>query len=233
MLISLREYLDFIRFEKGFGAKVLFSDMLALAAMTRTETNLDKIIGFTETHKIRCTFFFVARRLGRYRKIIGRLVEHGHEICSHGYSHVLYNRLSEVNLIKEFQKADKIFRNHGITVSGFRPPFLIYNQPVERIAAEFGMKYISGLTEGRASPESDIVRVPPVRPYDWYAMRVKRMGFGQLAELWERKKGCYLFHPNYICRHLDWMAKFLQKGHDYRIISNLHPSRISVSFDVY
>ena len=54
----------------------------------RVERNTDRILGLFSEHGVKATFFTLGWVAERYPQLIRRMVEGGHEVASHGYSHV-------------------------------------------------------------------------------------------------------------------------------------------------
>jgi len=54
----------------------------------RVERNVDRILELFERHGVKATFFTLGWIAERYPTMIHRLVEQGHELASHGWSHV-------------------------------------------------------------------------------------------------------------------------------------------------
>lgn len=54
----------------------------------RVEANVDRILGLFEQHRAKATFFTLGWVAERYPAMVRRIVEQGHELASHGWSHV-------------------------------------------------------------------------------------------------------------------------------------------------
>ncbi len=54
----------------------------------RVERNVDRILGLFSDHDVKATFFTLGWVAERYPALIRRMVEQGHEVASHGMSHV-------------------------------------------------------------------------------------------------------------------------------------------------
>ena len=55
---------------------------------TRVEANVDTILGMLDERGIKATFFTLGWIAQRHPQMVKRLIEQGHEVASHGWSHV-------------------------------------------------------------------------------------------------------------------------------------------------
>lgn len=79
-------------------------------------------------NNIKGTFFISAVLLKRHAGLIEKLKNQGHLLGVHGHYHVrmdLYHRLSQEKMVKAGAEA---FKAGNLDPSGFRPPYLNYNQ---------------------------------------------------------------------------------------------------------
>ena len=58
----------------------------------RVEQNTDRILELFDGHDIKATFFMLGWVAERYPGLVRRIVDAGHELASHGYSHVRVTR---------------------------------------------------------------------------------------------------------------------------------------------
>jgi polysaccharide deacetylase family protein (PEP-CTERM system associated) len=54
----------------------------------RVEANVDRILGLFERHSVNATFFTLGWVAERYPALVRKMVDQGHEVASHGWSHV-------------------------------------------------------------------------------------------------------------------------------------------------
>lgn len=72
----------------------------------------------------RCTFFVLGKTAERYPELILKLSQMGHEIASHGYSHVRVHELTPRLFAEDLDRAVKILREiTQISPIGYRAPF--------------------------------------------------------------------------------------------------------------
>jgi len=112
----------------------LFGDYIA-----RVET-LDKVVALTfddgphplhtprvlevlERHHVKATFFMLGRNVERFPAVARQVLDRGHEIGNHSYSHAKLVLMSPRRVREEIERTDQLLRSIG--VSGeifFRPP---------------------------------------------------------------------------------------------------------------
>lgn len=68
----------------------------------------------------------------------------GHEIAAHGFRHRSYNSMTREEIEKDLLSCKDAFDQIGITVKGFRPPFLSYKEEMYSVAMDLGYTYVSG-----------------------------------------------------------------------------------------
>lgn len=231
----LKELRDFIIFESFYGLKVLLNDLVRVNKVFFQDYYLNNILKFARKRNLKFTFFISAKNLHKRKGLVNRIIREGHEIASHGYHHLLLNKLSSKDLEKEFRMAYNEFKKYDINVKGFRAPFLSLSQNALKLLKRYNFTYSSNKMGGNSfSYKNGIREAPIVKPYDWFGLVIEKQKINELIEHWKQRDGCcYLFHPWIINKHFNKIVGFLGKNKDYRIISNLKNNKPSVSFDVY
>lgn len=75
-------------------------------------------------HDVCATFFLVGNRAERYPELVRRILEEGHEVGCHSYSHPYFDRLSFFEAIREIAVSKSILEKiTGQTCYLFRPPY--------------------------------------------------------------------------------------------------------------
>lgn len=97
-----------------------------------------KILDVLREHNVKATFFVTGRHVEKYPEIAKRIVQEGHEIGNHSYSHCNMVLLNDEQLLNEIRRAEQaIVESTGTKPTLFRPPRGIYNNRVrQRILAE-------------------------------------------------------------------------------------------------
>ena len=87
-------------------------------------TNTPRLLDMLKQRKIKATFFVVGQCAAEYPAIMKRIVEEGHEIASHSWSHPDLSRMSEGGVREQLQKThDIIIQTTGVTPKTMRPPY--------------------------------------------------------------------------------------------------------------
>jgi peptidoglycan/xylan/chitin deacetylase (PgdA/CDA1 family) len=62
------------------------------------------ILNMLAEHDAKATFFLLGRNIAGREEIVRQISQQGHEICSHGYDHLHYWRISPIRAIKDIQR---------------------------------------------------------------------------------------------------------------------------------
>jgi len=82
-----------------------------------------RVLDVLERHHVNATFFMMGRNVERFPAIARQVLERGHEIGNHSYSHPKLVLMSPRRVREEIERTDQLLRSIG--VSGeifFRPP---------------------------------------------------------------------------------------------------------------
>lgn len=123
----------------------------------RIENNTSRILELFDKHDVKATFFvlgWIAERLPELIKLIDMC---GHEIASHGYSHISINKLTRSEFEADLKKALQIKKNIiNKKILGFRSPSFSINSKTlwaYEIMLENGIKYDSSVFPFSFHPE--------------------------------------------------------------------------------
>ena len=87
----------------------------------RVERNTDRILALFDAHKVRATFFMLGWLAERYPQLVRRIVAGGHEIASHGYSHVRVTQQQPDEFRSDVARTKKLLEDiSGGPVRGYR-----------------------------------------------------------------------------------------------------------------
>ena len=87
----------------------------------RVERNTDQILELFDGHDVRATFFMLGWVAERYPALVRRIVDAGHELASHGYSHVRVTRQQPQAFSEDIGKTRKLLEDTaGCEVKGYR-----------------------------------------------------------------------------------------------------------------
>ena len=89
----------------------------------RVEANVERILSMFERHGVKATFFTLGWIAERYPATVRRIVDHGHELASHGYGHHRATQLSESEFRQDVSRAKALLEDiGGVAVKGYRAP---------------------------------------------------------------------------------------------------------------
>ena len=87
----------------------------------RVEQNTDRILELFDGHDVKATFFMLGWVAERYPALVRRIVDTGHELASHGYSHVRVTRQKPQEFSEDIGKTRKLLEDTaGCQVKGYR-----------------------------------------------------------------------------------------------------------------
>lgn len=87
----------------------------------RVEQNTNRILDLFNEAGIKATFFTLGWVAERYPELVRRMVNEGHELASHGYSHVRVTQQNPAEFSEDISKTKKLLENiSGTEVRGYR-----------------------------------------------------------------------------------------------------------------
>lgn len=96
----------------------------------------DGILEILDQLDAMATFFVVGRMVNNYPDLLLAIMEQGHELAGHSYSHSRLTELGSESLARDFAKTNSALRDlTGREPAYYRPPYGMHNQRV-RAAAE-------------------------------------------------------------------------------------------------
>jgi len=102
-----------------------------------------KILDILKEKNVKATFFVVGKNVEKYPEIARRIVEEGHDIANHTYSHKELLRSTRKTIIKELTKTDEAIKRITHTSADlFRPPRGMYSSVTRKLVVEMGYKII-------------------------------------------------------------------------------------------
>lgn len=89
----------------------------------RVEANIDRILALLDAAGIKATFFTLGWIAERYPAMVRRIVEHGHELASHGYAHQRASDQSAEEFSDDVGRSKALLEDiGGQQVLGYRAP---------------------------------------------------------------------------------------------------------------
>jgi polysaccharide deacetylase family protein (PEP-CTERM system associated) len=87
----------------------------------RVEINTDRILALFDKLNVKATFFTLGWVAERHPNLVRRIVEGGHEMACHGYSHVRVTQQTQAEFRKDAYKAKMLIEDiAGIRIRGYR-----------------------------------------------------------------------------------------------------------------
>jgi len=103
-----------------------------------------KLLDLLKSRNIRATFYVVGRNVQAYPEIAKRIVDEGHEIANHTWSHPSLTKIGAARVKSEMdQTTEAIRKATGVTPKTMRPPYGATNAALNRrLNEEFKMPVI-------------------------------------------------------------------------------------------
>lgn len=87
----------------------------------RVEHNVDRILQLFDRHGVKATFFTLGWIAERYPQMVRRMVEEGHELASHGWSHVRVTQQDSAAFKQDVMRTKSLLEDlSGQQVIGYR-----------------------------------------------------------------------------------------------------------------
>jgi len=168
---------------------------------------LPRILRLFEEQGVKATWFFPGHTAESFPEEVKRVLEKGHEVCPHGYSHENPAMLDEKKERKVVERATRVIQKiSGKKPMGYRTPWWEHSKNTIKILLEVGYVYDSSLMEEEFHPyflrigdewaEVDYSKDPD----EW----MKPFVFGKPSKLLEIPPSWYLedLTPQLFARHL-------------------------------
>jgi polysaccharide deacetylase family protein (PEP-CTERM system associated) len=115
----------------------------------RIEENMDRILSLFDEYDVRATFFTLGWIAQRYPAMIRRIVNGGHELASHGWSHLRVTELNAATFRADVVRTKHTLENlSGCPVQGYRAPSYsigAHNLWALRVLEDTGHRYSSSI----------------------------------------------------------------------------------------
>jgi peptidoglycan/xylan/chitin deacetylase (PgdA/CDA1 family) len=106
--------------------------------------NTPRLLDLLKERGVKATFYVIGQNVSQYPDIARRIVEEGHEIGNHSYTHPSLPKLSAARLTEEITKSnDAIQQATGVLPTTMRPPYGAINAAItKRLNEEFQLPVI-------------------------------------------------------------------------------------------
>lgn len=86
--------------------------------------NTPRLLDILKQRKVKATFFVVGQCVAEYPEIAKRIVDEGHEIANHSWSHPQLTRMAEGSVFDQLGRThDVVKQTTGVTMTLLRPPY--------------------------------------------------------------------------------------------------------------
>ena len=101
------------------------------------------ILDILRYYEISATFFLAGSEIAEYPELANRIIQFGHNIGNHTYSHSILRNMDKASLEYEINKTEEVINEYtGRTTSLFRPPKGVISLPMLRICMKQELKVI-------------------------------------------------------------------------------------------
>lgn len=89
----------------------------------RVEKNTDRVLSLLGNHGVKTTFFILGWVAERFPQLVQKIAEAGHEVASHGYSHLRVHQQNRSEFREDVRRSKKLLEDIGARpVLGYRAP---------------------------------------------------------------------------------------------------------------
>jgi peptidoglycan/xylan/chitin deacetylase (PgdA/CDA1 family) len=106
--------------------------------------NTIKILEILDKYNVKASFFCVGKNIEKNPEIFESILQNGHFVGNHSYSHTRkIGFLSTAKIVEEIQKCDEVaMKIGGVKLNSFRPPFGVINPKTKKALEITGHKVI-------------------------------------------------------------------------------------------
>jgi probable sporulation protein (polysaccharide deacetylase family) len=103
---------------------------------------LTPMLDILKENHVKATFFFDGTWLAKHPETAKSIIDQGHELSNHAYSHPNMSQLSAERQRQEIGKTETLLKKLGVHNTLFAPPSGDYNDTTVKIAAEYGLRTV-------------------------------------------------------------------------------------------
>jgi len=126
----------------------------------RMGSRFERFMDVLDDYDCRPSFPITALPMSRNPRFAHRLLERGAELAVHAWSHIDLTTLDLEGQSEHMGRAIQLFRREGVPFTGFRAPYLHWNEDTMRVVEQYRYRYSSNeivmwdvLDESSLSPE--------------------------------------------------------------------------------
>ncbi|UNC92426.1 polysaccharide deacetylase family protein [Candidatus Contubernalis alkaliaceticus] len=103
-----------------------------------------QVLDVLEDFQVPATFFLIGNRAERYPEVVERIIEEGHVVGNHSWSHPDLRKISTERLITEILRTEEVLHKiTGLRTALIRPPYGLISLPVLEEVKEMNYKVIN------------------------------------------------------------------------------------------
>ncbi|MEI6124951.1 MAG: polysaccharide deacetylase family protein [Pseudomonadota bacterium] len=151
------------------------------------------LLQLLEKHGLKAAFFIIGEKAEKHRALIDNIIEGGHEIGNHSYTHdPLLMLRSSKKIFQEIKTVQDILKKHALIPLAFRPPVGITNPKLGAILRQMEMYCLTFSCRGFDGGNryvNDLAQkiLKKVKPGDILLLHDVRPRGGASADLWLRE----------------------------------------------
>ncbi|NLW36651.1 XrtA system polysaccharide deacetylase [Syntrophorhabdus aromaticivorans] len=116
----------------------------------RVEENTRKLLELFDRHSVQTTFFVLGWVAQRFPGLVREIKSKGHEIASHGYMHLMLNKVSDPRLREFLYRSKSLLEDiSGEPVLGYRAAGFSITRNLFNLLGELGFQYDSSYNSFR------------------------------------------------------------------------------------
>ncbi len=128
------------------GARIMDQQMgenlCALTFDDGPSRNTARLLDLLAQKGIRATFFVLGQQAERNPGLIGRILDEGHELGNHSWSHPNLRLLSAGAQEEQIRRTDALLRAQGANPQWLRPPYGAYDPRTIKLAQDLGLDLV-------------------------------------------------------------------------------------------
>jgi peptidoglycan/xylan/chitin deacetylase (PgdA/CDA1 family) len=103
----------------------------------------ESLLEILANKRARAIFFMLGENVAKYPQLARKVLEQGHVIGNHSYSHVYMTKVSAVEARQQLQRTSKLIADTtGVVPTYFRPPYGAFNESTILYATQERMKVV-------------------------------------------------------------------------------------------
>ena len=109
-----------------------------------TEVSSNQVLDILKNNDIKATFFLLGPNVLKYPQVVKRMVEEGHVVAGHSWSHPRLDKLLPEAIAKEIALTEQaIFQVTGYNIALFRPPYGSINREALNLLKQSGYTVVN------------------------------------------------------------------------------------------